>query len=108
MPELRLTRRGVADPHGPGSSIHRGGMKSTMVAAPLPGSNVVSRISVPGRYRRVLETAGFEGDILQRPFSGEPSRAAKNAGESKRGKQSQSIEPCCETRAAVSQSPTRA
>ena len=48
------------------------------------------------------------GAISQRPCSGVPSRAAKQAPESKRGKQSQSIEPSRPTSAAVSQSPMRA
>jgi hypothetical protein len=38
--------------------------------------------------------------MIQRPFSLCPSRAAKQAGESKRGKQSQSIEPSRATSAA--------
>jgi hypothetical protein len=46
-----------------------------------------------------------EGDPLQRPFSGPPSRAAKQAPESNRGRQSQSIDPSRLTSAAVRQSP---
>jgi hypothetical protein len=46
--------------------------------------------------------------MRQRPFSGVPSKAAKQAGLSKRGQQSQSIEPCLLTRAAVWQSPISA
>jgi hypothetical protein len=40
-----------------------------------------------------------------RPFFRSPRRAAKQAPESKRGQQSQSIEPQREMSAAVSQSP---
>ena len=48
------------------------------------------------------------GAISQRPFSGVPSSAAKQAPESKRGKQSQSIEPPRSTSAAVCRSPISA
>jgi hypothetical protein len=41
----------------------------------------------------------------QCPFSAVPTSAAKQAGESKCGTQSQSIEPSFEIRAAVWQSP---
>jgi hypothetical protein len=47
------------------------------------------------------------GAIRQRPFLGEPRRAATQAGLSKRGQQSHLIEPSRDTRAAVSQSPMR-
>jgi hypothetical protein len=46
--------------------------------------------------------------IRQRPFSGEPSSAAKHAGLSNRGQHSQSIEPSLLTSAAVWQSPISA
>ena len=48
------------------------------------------------------------GEISQRPLSGVPSRAAKQAPESKRGQQSQSTEPSRETSAAVWPSPMSA
>jgi hypothetical protein len=44
--------------------------------------------------------------MLQWPLSGDPNRAAKQAAESNRGKQSQSIEPLRPTRAAVALFPT--
>jgi hypothetical protein len=46
--------------------------------------------------------------MRQKPLSGVPSSAAKQAGESKRGQHSQSIEPLRPTSAAVRQSPTSA
>jgi hypothetical protein len=46
--------------------------------------------------------------IRQRPFSGEPNRAAKQAGLSKRGQHNQSIDPVLLTSAAVRQSPISA
>ena len=48
------------------------------------------------------------GASRQRPLPASPSSAAKQAGESKRGQHSQSIEPLHPTNAAVSQSPMRA
>jgi len=48
------------------------------------------------------------GEIFQRPWRSLPSSAAKQAPESKRGRQSQSIEPLRETSAAVWRSPIRA
>jgi hypothetical protein len=50
--------------------------------------------------------AGARGAISHRPCSGEPSKAAKQASESNRGQQNQSIEPSRDTNAAVLQSPT--
>jgi hypothetical protein len=46
--------------------------------------------------------------MRQRPWSSVPSNAAKQAGESKRGSASQSIEPSFDTSAAVSLSPSSA
>jgi hypothetical protein len=51
---------------------------------------------------------GSAGEMDQCPLSAVPSSAAKQAAESKCGKQSQSIEPCFETKAAVWQSPIMA
>jgi hypothetical protein len=45
------------------------------------------------------------GAISHRPFRSVPSRAAKQASESKAGQHNQSIEPSRLTKAAVSQSP---
>lgn len=85
------------------------GMKSTAVAAlPSDISKRVSRINVPSRYRRVMRRGSAAGAMRQRPWSGVPSSAAKQAAESNRGQHSQSIEPSRPTRAAVSQSPIRA
>ncbi len=86
----------------------RWGMQSTTVTAPPSVSNSVSSTRVPSRYRRRMERAPSRGARLNRPCSGPPSRAAKQAGESKRGRQSQSMEPRRETRAAVSPSPISA
>jgi hypothetical protein len=46
--------------------------------------------------------------MSQRPWSGVPSSAAKQAPESNRGQHSQSIDPPFDTSAAVSQSPINA
>jgi hypothetical protein len=51
---------------------------------------------------------GSEGEMDQCPLSAFPSSAAKQAAESKCGRQSQSIEPSLETKAAVWQSPIMA
>jgi hypothetical protein len=51
---------------------------------------------------------GSEGEMDQCPLSASPSSAAKQAAESKCGRQSQSIEPGFETKAAVWQSPIMA
>jgi hypothetical protein len=83
-------------------------MQSTTVTAPSAVVNVVSRTRLSGRYWRVMRTIGSSGARSQRPWSSVPSRAAKQAGESKRGKQSQSIDPSMPTRAAVWQSPMSA
>ena len=66
---------------------------------------VVSSTSVPGRYRRSVVN-GSAGRIDQCPASG--SRIRENrAGLSKRGRQSQSIDPYRSTRAAELQSDSR-
>jgi hypothetical protein len=83
-------------------------MQSTTRTAPVGVSNVVSRTRLSGRYRRVVRTTGPSGAIFHRPWSGVPSRAAKQAGESNRGRQSQSIDPSVPTRATVWQSPMSA
>ena len=84
------------------------GMKSTNVAAPSLHSKRVSKISVLCRYCRVTRARSSRGEICQRPCSSEPSNAAKQASESKRGQHSQSIEPSRPTNAAASQSPISA
>src|SRR6516225_5800447 len=59
------------------------GMKSTRSTLPLLVLNVVSRISVSPLYR--LDTfAASSGAMVQQPFSGFPSSAAKHESESNR------------------------
>ena len=73
-------------------------------------------LRLPARLEdeRVVEVAararrrGATARASQRPLSGPPSSAAKQAPESKRGKQSQSIEPSRSTSAAVCRSPRSA
>ena len=60
------------------------------------------------RWARLVRAAPSWGAISQRPCSGPPSRAAKQAGLSNRGQHSQFSEPSRPTSAAVSQSPIRA
>jgi hypothetical protein len=86
----------------------RMGMKSMTVTAPVSVSYSVSSTSVPSTYRREMRCGSSAGASNQRPFWALPSRAAKHAPESKRGQQSQSIDPAREMSAAVSQSPIRA
>ena len=86
----------------------KGRMKSIRVTAPWSVSKSVSRIRVPSRYRRRTDVTPPAGAICQRPCWGVPSRAAKQAPESNRGRQSQSIDPSRATRADVRQSPIRA
>ena len=83
-------------------------MKSISATDPDDVSNSVSRIIVPGQYCRVILAGEWLGVIRQRPLSGEPRSAAKQAGLSKRGQQSQSMDPALLIRAAVRQSPIRA
>lgn len=82
-------------------------MKSIKIAEPPAVSNFVSKIAVPSRYFRVTRTAGSTGEIAQKPLSRVPSKALKHASESKRGMQSQSIEPDRLTKAAVRAFPIR-
>ena len=85
-----------------------GTMKSISATLPVDDPKIVSNTSVSGRYRRVTVKKADSGPIHQRPFSGDPSRAAKQAGLSKRGQHSQSMEPALLTSAAVRQSLSRA
>ena len=71
-------------------------------------SNSVSSTSVSPRYRRRIVVLSSWGVMSQRPCSGVPSSAAKQAGESKRGRQSQSRDPWREISAAVWVSPINA
>ena len=83
-------------------------MKSMTETTPSAVVNSVSRIKVPGWYQRVTRLIVPSGVNNHLPFSGVPSSAAKHAGESNLGKDSQSIEPFRPTSAAVSQSPMSA
>ncbi len=83
-------------------------MKSISATLPVSVSKTVSRIIVPGRYCRWTRAGGSAGAMRQRPLSGVPTRAAKQAGLSNRGQHSQSIEPSRLTRAALWQSPIMA
>ena len=85
----------------------RGGMKSMRATAPASVSRRVSRMRVPGRYRRLARALG-QGAMRQKPLVSSPSNEAKQASESNLGQHSQSIVPPRSTRAAVSQSPMRA
>ena len=82
-------------------------MLSTRVTLPSSVSNVVSSTSVSPRYRRDVRFVPG-GPMRQKPFSSSPRSAAKQAGESNRGTQNQSIEPSRQTNAAVCRSPMRA
>src|SRR5437667_119928 len=84
-----------------------GGMQSTTRTVPSSVSNSVSRTSVPGRYRRRTARTCPAGATCHRPCLSSPSSAAKQAPESKRGRQSQSIEPSRPPGAAVWVSPSR-
>ena len=81
------------------------GMKSITRAEPSVVSKSVSSTSVPARYRRSVRVTSPAGAICQRPWLSSPSRAAKHAPESNRGRQSQSIDPLRPTSAAVRMSP---
>ena len=77
-------------------------------ATPLAVRNSVSRTSVSSRYRRLTSGASpvdFAGAMRQNPCDPSPSSFAKQAGESKRGRQRQSIEPSRPISAAVWVSP---
>ena len=62
---------------------------------------MVSSTSVLSRYCRLRPTLAAQGAITQRPLCASPSRFAKTAGESKRGRHAQSIDPSRPTSAAV-------
>ena len=83
-------------------------MKSISATDPVVVSNTVSRIIVFGKYRLLTRVGAPAGLIRQYPLSELPSKAAKQAGLSKRGQQSQSIDPSLLTSAAVRQSPISA
>ncbi len=86
----------------------RGGMQSTTRTVPSGVSQTVSSTSVSPRYCRRVQVPPAAGASRQCPFSSSPSSAAKQAGESKCGRHSQSIEPSRPTSAAVCRSPSSA
>src|SRR6516162_11001281 len=79
----------------------RRSMQSINTTVPSGTENSVSKTRVPSRYRRVTFGWVALGAMLQWPLSGDPNSAAKQAVESNRGKQSQSMDPLRPTRAAV-------
>ncbi len=79
----------------------RMGMASMSTTTPSSVSISVSSTSVPSRYRRRVAFTSPFGAMSQRPFSGVPRSEAKHGAESKRQKQSQSIDPSRPTSAAV-------
>ncbi len=92
-------------------ALSRCGMKSTTFTVPVRVSQYVSRTSESFTYARRVQTSEGPvpwGAMRQWPFSSVPSRAAKQAPESKRGRQSQSTEPFLPMSAAVWRSPIRA
>jgi hypothetical protein len=84
------------------------GMKSvTDATAPVDSQYVVSKIKVPGRYRRSIVLV-VVGEIDQNPCELLPTSRAKQASESKSGQQSQFSEPHLLINAAVWRSPISA
>jgi hypothetical protein len=83
-------------------------MQSTRRIVPLAVSRSVSSTSVGPRYRRRVATTASRGVTSQKPLSPVPSSAAKQAGASNRGRQSQSIDPLVPTSATVWVSPISA
>ena len=71
-------------------------------------TNSFSRTSVGPRYRRWLVRTRLLGASSRRPFAGVPRSAAKQAPESNRGMQSQSIEPLFPTSGEVRVFPSNA
>ena len=86
----------------------RGGMKSMTRTAPSAVTQSVSSTRVFPAYRRVVQWLAAVGASVQCPASSLCRSAANAAGESKRGRQSQSTDPAVLTRAAVCRSPSRA
>ena len=91
------------------------GMQSVIRTLPSGRSNSLSSTRVSPRYWRRVAGNGSPwpggglaaGAIRQNPWSVSPTRWAKHAAESKRGRQSQSIDPSRPTSAAVWVSPIR-
>jgi hypothetical protein len=82
-------------------------MTSMTRQEPVEVVYVDSRTALSPTYRR-LHDASSAGPRSHRPCSGPPRSAAKQAWESKRGRQSQSTEPSRPISAAVPESPTSA
>jgi hypothetical protein len=78
------------------------------------GDGAVRRLEQSLQHQRVAAILARDpghdagGAIRHSPFRRVPSRAAKHAALSKRGRHNQSIEPCLETSAAEWQSPISA
>ncbi len=83
-------------------------MKSITRTVPVGVSHSVSRTRLSPWYRRLSQSSAPSGASRQWPCSSSPSRAAKQLGESNRGRQSQSTEPSRPTSAAVCRSPMSA
>ncbi len=86
----------------------RGGMKSMTRTAPSAVTQSVSSTRVWPAYRRAVQVLAPAGARAQCPASWLCRRAANAAGESKRGRQSQSTDPAVLTSAAVCRSPSTA
>jgi hypothetical protein len=85
-----------------------GGMKSVTAATPESVSHSVRNARDDSRYRRLTRFTWPAGATSHRPWSGVPSSAAMHAPLSKRGMQSQSMDPSRPTSAPVRQSPMSA
>jgi hypothetical protein len=83
-------------------------MKSITRTLPVAVVCVVSRTNVSPQYVRAGAVAAPAGASSQRPLAASPRSAVKTASESKRGRQSQSIDPLRPTSAAVPRSPISA
>jgi uncharacterized protein YndB with AHSA1/START domain len=77
----------------------------TVIHRRLPDRVTTLNVGAGWHMHLNLLVGGCFGPMSHRPLSGVPSKAAKQAAESKRGQHSQSIEPSRPTKAAVLQSP---
>src|SRR5215469_9223322 len=89
---------------GTRAKFSRTGIRSVRTALPDAARNRVFRTFESVTYSRVTEF-GWVGEIFQKPPLWRSRQAANTDGESKRGQQSHSTEPCFETSAAERQSP---
>ena len=83
------------------------GMKSTTSPTPASVRKRVMRTAVSGRYSCLVAKASCVGRMRKWPPCWRSRIAPNTLGESKRGVQNQSIEPCVLTSAAVCRSPIR-